>query len=130
MAKTVIKTTKPHRFGLDLVICGHPVSFDVEGNCEVDSEIAAELIERDPSIDFADPKTELKPIITEEETIVLAEGTMEIADDDEINIGDEIDLSDLTKKGLQDVASEAGLDKSEWGKLSKAKLIEYLEKHL
>lgn len=131
MAKTVIKTSSPHRRGLDMVICGHPIKWDVEGHCEVSKEIAEELIERDPSVSLADPKTELKAEMTEE-VVELAKGEIEVVEeeDDEINIGDEIDLKDLTKKGLQDVASEADLDRSEWGKLSKTKLIEYLEKHL
>jgi len=124
MAKTVIKTSTPHRFGITMTICGHSVPFDEEGMCEIDSEIANELIEKDASISAADPKE-----VKEEPTIKLAEGEIEIIDDG-INIGDEIDLKDLTKKGLQDVASEAGLDKSQWAKLNKAKLIEYLDKHL
>lgn len=138
MGKITIVTSKPNRAGLDLVIAGHNVNFNDQLEAVVEEEAAEELLQKDPSLSLPGQEIaetmppEVKEVVAKMEEAEASEEKEEdkVESLDELNVGDEIELSDLTKKGLQEVASDAKLDKSEWGKLSKTKLIEYLKKHL
>ncbi len=63
-----------------------------------------------------------------EEVEELVEETKEEVENEEIEA--ETTLSDMTVKELQAIAEEAELPKSEWSKLNKSKLIEYISSKL
>lgn len=138
-----IKTNLIHRNGRKVSFGSDVVEFNTEGVAEVTQEVAEKILATDDSLSIFDG-TETKEEVVEdsktaEEEIVthtvtqedldnnpeLAENGVEVGE--EIELGDQVDLSSMTVKELQAIAKEAGLPNAEWATLKKDQLITYLD---
>jgi len=146
-----ITTHKPNRMGLTCIIAGIAVQFNNDLQAEIDEGDLAAITAVDPSLQYKGKPTQKEDDEANQDAFAQeldsaaeadAEDTAppetepEDAPDDkqteeeQLTENAEINFSDLTKAALVDVAKEAGLPSSEWSKLNKAKLIEYLKKKM
>lgn len=131
MSKVKIVTTKPSRFGKKLIVPNAgEVQISVEGTLEVDAETAEILVEKSVGWDYvskAPAKKEIKKEVVEEP---ISEEPVVEEMAEETTTNGEVDLSDYTKKELQQLASDAEMPESEWKKLNKSNLVAYLNEKM
>lgn len=131
MSKVKIVTTKPNRFGKKLIVPNAgEVQISVEGTLEVDAETAEMLVEKSVGWDYAEKapaKKETKKEVVEEP---ISEEPVSEEIEEETTDKKEVDLSDYTKKELQQLASDAEMPEGEWKKLNKSKLVAYLNEKM
>lgn len=130
-----------HRYGKKVSYGSEVVEFNSEGVAEVTQEVAEILLEKDNSLsafEASEVAQNNTKVINEDETVKHTvtkedlENNQELVDagvqeGDEIELGEQVDLSTMTVKELQAIAVEAKLPTNEWQKLNKAELIKYLE---
>lgn len=143
MSTVKIKTSLEHRYNKSINLLGNVISFNEEGATEISKELFLEVKEIDLSLSLldksSDTSTKQKEVNNEQINVIVEENKelqkIEETKQEEILVSKEeikeeikesVDFSSLSVKELKEIAKEANLPETEYDKLSKPKLVEYL----
>ena len=156
MSKTILTTSKINRTNATVVVGPHLLKFNEKRQVEVASDLAEEIAKMDPSISYENMPEYLIPKVEEVVVKEASEEDLSAAKDNKDSFAKELaraggfdyeeealepirseeeslveatdlEFDDLTLSALKDVAKESELPHSEWGKLKKNELVDYLK---
>lgn len=126
-----IQTNKENRFGRKVRIAKIVAVFDAKGIAEVTDAEAAVLLKADISLSEVGKKKKVADVseevsVTDNTSKANAEVEDEVTED---SADPKEAMQELSLKDLKELATAAKLPKSEWKKMTKDNLIDYLIDH-